>query len=106
MSAPASAMFSRPDRSESKPAWRLSSVETWPLTSTTPSEGWMMPASASSSVDLPDPLGPTTPTASPRRTVEVDVAQRPEVAAAAALADRAAFANVVRSFVLRVKLRL
>ena len=61
-------MFSRPERSWSKPAWRLSSVEMWPLTSTTPSDGWMMPASASSSVLLPAPLGPMTPTDSPRRT--------------------------------------
>ena len=49
---------------------RLSSVEMWPLTSTTPSDGLMMPASTSSSVLLPAPLGPMTPTDSPRRTVK------------------------------------
>ena len=40
----------------------------WPSTSTTPSDGVRIPASTWSSVLLPAPLGPMTPTDSPFRT--------------------------------------
>ena len=41
----------------------------WPSTSTTPSDGTRIPASTWSSVLLPAPLGPMTPTDSPWSTV-------------------------------------
>ena len=41
-----------------------------PLVScTSPASGWSTPASSRSSVDLPAPLGPTTPSTSPGATV-------------------------------------
>ena len=59
-------MFSRPLSSVSKPAPRVSRLDTWPWTSTEPSDGWMIPASTWSSVLLPAPFGPMTPRDSPR----------------------------------------
>ena len=51
----------------------------WPSTSTTPSDGVRIPASTWSSVLLPAPLGPMTPSDSPWMHRERGVAQRPEV---------------------------
>ena len=66
--APPSRMLSRPDRSRSKPAPRVSRPETWPGTSTAPSDGRMMPARTWSSVLLPAPFGPMTARDSPWST--------------------------------------
>ena len=63
----------------SKPAPSVSSVETWPATSTAPSVGWMIPASACSSVLLPAPFGPMTASDSPWTSRKDHVPQRPEV---------------------------
>ena len=79
MNAPASQMFSRPVRSWSNPAPRVSRDETWPRTSITPSDGVMIPASTWSSVLLPAPFGPITASDSPWTSVKVTSLQRPEL---------------------------
>ena len=66
--APPSRMLSRPVSSLSKPAPRVSRPDTWPSTSTAPSDGRMIPARTWSSVLLPAPLGPMTASDSPRWT--------------------------------------
>ena len=60
MNAPASRMLSRPLRSWSKPAPSVSRLDTWPWTSTVPSDGGMIPARTWRSVLLPAPFGPMT----------------------------------------------
>jgi len=69
MNAPASRMLSMPERSLSKPAPRVSRLDTCPLTSTTPSDGVMIPARTWSRVDLPAPFGPMTASDSPWTTL-------------------------------------
>ena len=58
-------MFSRPLRSECRPARTSSSAPSRPFTSTLPAYGYITPVRIFSSVDLPDPLAPTRPTAEP-----------------------------------------
>ena len=104
ISAPARAMFSIPDSSTSKPAARLNRVEMWPLTSTTPSEGVMMPASTSSSVLLPAPLGPMTPSDSPRLSSKLVLRNAQKVLSP--LSRLSMLAKLVRILVFLVKRRL
>lgn len=55
-------------------------VQVLPATSTRPARGLAIPASARSSVDLPLPLGPTTPTTYPAarsRATSVSMVRRP-----------------------------
>src|SRR3954464_6626602 len=65
---PPNVTFSRPERSRLKPTPSASSVLTWPSTVTRPLVGGRMPAIVRSSVDLPAPLAPTTPSTDPWRT--------------------------------------
>ena len=53
-----------------------------PRVTTRPVVGCRMPLTICSSVLLPQPLGPTSPSVSPFSTVETDVAQRPEIGVA------------------------
>ena len=55
-----------PVSSWSKPAPSVSRLDTWPRTSTAPSDGVMIPARTWRSVLLPAPFGPMTPSDSPR----------------------------------------
>ena len=57
-----------------------------PPASTRPEVGLMIPETRRSSVDLPEPFRPTSPTASPGSTVQRDVAQRLHLARAEATA--------------------
>ena len=66
--APFRKTFSRPEKSGWKPAPSSSSEPMRPPTATWPSVGLMIPAIRRSSVDLPEPLRPTRPTASPGST--------------------------------------
>ena len=59
------AMLSRPEISGWKPAPSSSRAASRPGTSTDPDVGRTIPASSLSSVDLPEPLAPTTPSVSP-----------------------------------------
>ena len=76
--APASAMLSRPTAPGRSPPARLSRVEMWPLTSTTPSDGVMMPGEHQQQRALARAVRPDDPErlAPPHR--ERDVPQRPE----------------------------
>ena len=65
MKAPARRMLSVPVSSWSKPTPRVSRLEMRPSTSTSPSDGVRIPARTCSSVLLPAPLGPMTPSESP-----------------------------------------
>ena len=60
--------FSRPVKSGWKPAPSSSSEATLPPTSALPDVGLMIPESRRSSVVLPEPLRPTSPTALPGST--------------------------------------
>jgi hypothetical protein len=73
-------MLSRPENSGWKPAPSSSSDDTRPCTRTSPVVGSVMPVRSFSSVDLPAPFSPMMPTVAAVRDVEVDVAQRPELA--------------------------
>ena len=64
-SAPFRNTFSRPVNSGWNPAPSSSSDATRPPTATCPRVGLMIPATSLSSVVLPEPLRPTSPTASP-----------------------------------------
>jgi hypothetical protein len=75
--------FSRPVKSGWKPAPSSSSEATLPPTSRWPLEGRKIPAIRRSSVVLPEPLRPITPTASPgsieneaSRTAQTSVLRR------------------------------
>ena len=70
--------FSRPEISGWKPAPSSISAEMRPSTLTVPSDGLVMPATSLSSVLLPDPLRPMTPSVRPFGTVNADVVQRRE----------------------------
>src|SRR3974390_684452 len=61
-------MFSRPLRSDWKPAPSSRSPASLPRTATSPDVGWRTPQMHLSSVDLPEPLRPRMPTVSPSRT--------------------------------------
>ncbi len=104
ISAPARAMLSMPDSSWSNPAARLSKVEMCPLTSTTPSDGVMIPASTNRRVLLPAPLGPMTPTDSPRCTMKL--ALRSAQKRRSPCSRRSMLMKLVRSRVFLVKRRL
>src|SRR3954471_24662165 len=64
-------MFCLPVRSGSNPVESVSSVAEWPQVSIDPASGRMIPAIASRSVLLPEPLRPTTPSTSPLRRVKL-----------------------------------
>ena len=76
--APTRSMLSRPVSSISKPAPRVSRVETRPCVTMSPSLGWRTPARASSRVLLPAPFGPMTASDSPwaRLNVRWRIAQK------------------------------
>ena len=61
--------FSRPEISGWKPAPSSISAEMRPRTTTSPTLGLVMPATSLSSVLLPDPLRPITPSVRPAGTV-------------------------------------
>ena len=61
-----------------------------PMTLTTPASGSWRPATSSSSVDLPQPDGPTTATSSPARTSQVEPVERHDRGTAAVAARDAA----------------
>ena len=63
--------FSRPEISGWKPAPSSSSAEMRPRRGRVPLVGFVIPAMSFSSVLLPEPLGPMTPSVSPRCTVKV-----------------------------------
>ena len=65
---PLTKMFSRPEISGWKPAPSSISAATRPRTSTVPAVGRVIPVTSLSSVLLPEPLRPITPTLDPRRT--------------------------------------
>src|SRR5581483_5998530 len=64
-------MFSRPERSVSKPVVIVSRVGLNPSVWIVPKSGRMIPASVRSSVLLPEPLRPITPRTSPSRTAKL-----------------------------------
>ena len=63
--------FSRPEISGWKPAPSSISAEMRPSTFTVPSDGLVMPATSFSSVLLPEPLRPMTPSVRPFGTVRL-----------------------------------
>ncbi len=63
-------MFSRPEISGWNPAPSSSSAASLPRTATEPRVGRTMLASSFSSVDLPEPFEPMTPSDSPGATVK------------------------------------
>ncbi len=62
---PLIATFSRPEISGWNPAPSSMRAETRPSTARLPREGFVMPATSLSSVDLPEPFSPMTPKADP-----------------------------------------
>jgi hypothetical protein len=82
--------FSRPEISGWKPAPSSMSAATRPATTIRPLVGLSMPATSLSIVDLPEPLPPMRPNASPRPTVK-------------SMPSRAAMASSGRSPLVRLR---